>query len=371
MLPQDIAAYHQYLFSKEVSSNTVIRHHAVIHKALGDAVYHELIPTNPASRVRRPKKEVFITKPYTLEECHQLLEAVQGEKIELAVTMALYTGMRRSELLGLRWGAIDFGEKLIHINHSIVRGVIDKKHTGVGQDKLKRESSFRTLPLTEPLYTKLYETMTCRYGTLSPPPHEYVLIGKGGKALKPNYLTEAFPKLLKKHGLQPIRLHDLRHTCSNLLITERVPLIEVQQWLGHSSIQTTANLYSHLTFETKLHSAETIKNFNEERRHNMKKNERMTIAEWIADLNPESQKNIHAFLETGALQSLTESDDGCYDAIVRFDNEEPLFVEVNLDANGCVEDMYCSCNIGFCVHLAAVLHEIKAGHASIPCENED
>ena len=103
----------------------------------------------------------------------------------------------------------------------------------------------------------------------------------------------------------------------------------------------------------------------------MKKNERMTVAKWIAELDPESLKNVQAFLDTDALQSLTESDAGCYDAIIQSDNGEPLFVEVNLDANSYVEDLHCTCNIGFCIHLATVLHEIKAGHASFLYEYED
>lgn len=78
----DIITYHQELRKRGVSENTVLRHHAVIHKALEDACYHELIPVNPATRVRRPRKEVYVTKPYTAQECRQLLDSIQGEKLE-------------------------------------------------------------------------------------------------------------------------------------------------------------------------------------------------------------------------------------------------------------------------------------------------
>lgn len=261
--PSDIAAYHKRMLEKGVSPNTVIRHHAVIHKALEDAVYRELIPSNPAARVRRPKKKEYITNPYTVDECRQLLEKIQDEKLELAITLAIYTGMRRGELLGLRWGAIDFSENLIHINHSLVRGVVEDKYVAIGQGKLKRDASFRTLPMVELIRNKLCKEAERRYGSLTPPAQDYILVDKYGKVFKPNSFSDSFKKLLKRHGLRHIRLHDLRHSCANLLITARVPLIEVQQWLGHSSITTTADMYSHLTFETKLNSAETIKNFEE------------------------------------------------------------------------------------------------------------
>lgn len=369
--PADIIAYHQELRKRGVSENTVLRHHAVIHKALEDACYHELITTNPATRVRRPRKEVYVTKPYTAQECRQLLDSIQGEKLEPILTMAVYTGMRRGELLGLRWEAIDFLENIINVQHEVVRGNVNGRTALVAQDKLKRTASLRALPMVEPLRNMLLAERQRRYGEKSVEAYDYIFVDKKERPLKPNYVTAAFPKLLAKHGLRLIRLHDLRHSCANLLITARTPLIEVQQWLGHSSIQTTADLYSHLTFQEKLNSADTIKNFNEERRHDMKKNERMTVSEWIAELDPESLKNVQAFLDTDALQSLTESDAGCYDAIIQSDSGEPLFVEVTLDANSCVEDLHCTCNIGFCIHLATVLHEINAGRANFLCENEN
>jgi len=259
--PADIIAYHQELRKKGVSENTVLRHHAVIHKALEDAYYHELIPTNPAARVRRPKKAVYVTKPYTTQECQQLLDAIQGEKLEPILTMAIYTGMRRGELLGLRWGAIDFSANLINVQHEVIRGDVDGKATLFAQDKLKRTASLRTLPMVEPLRNMLLTERQQRYGESPVKAGDYVFVDEKGHPLKPNYVTTAFPKLLAKYGLRPIRLHDLRHSCANLLITAHTPLIEVQQWLGHSSIQTTADLYSHLTFQEKLNSAETIKNF--------------------------------------------------------------------------------------------------------------
>ncbi len=93
----------------------------------------------------------------------------------------------------------------------------------------------------------------------TPPPDEYVCLNSRGMPIHPGYFSQYFKKFLKDHGLREIRLHDLRHTCASLLIQNRTPLIEVQQWLGHSILSTTADLYAHLEFETKLASAATLK----------------------------------------------------------------------------------------------------------------
>ena len=129
----------------------------------------------------------------------------------------------------------------------------------IAQNKVKRQSSFRTLPLTEPIKKLLLDTATKRYGTTVPKAEEYICVDEKGKLLRPNYVSEAFPALLQKHGLRTIRFHDLRHSCANLLISNRIPLIEVQQWLGHSNLNTTADLYSHLEYAVKEQSAELLK----------------------------------------------------------------------------------------------------------------
>ena len=135
-----------------LSSNTIIRHHANLHKALAEACHKDLIPFNPAGRTERPKTEDFISKPYTIEEANRLLEeAAKGEKLELVITLAMFYGLRRSEVLGLRWNAVDFEKDTITINHSVTQTIVDGKYAVLHQDKLKRTSSFRTMPLVEPI----------------------------------------------------------------------------------------------------------------------------------------------------------------------------------------------------------------------------
>ena len=153
--PIHIDAYYQTLLNRGLSANTVKRQHANIHKSLDDAIFKELIVYNPANKVKLPKKVEYITTPYNIDECKKLLQKIKGEKLELFVMLAVFTGLRRSELLGLRWKSIDFENNLIHINHSIIRAIINGHQISYGQDKLKRDSSFRTLPLTEPIQDAL------------------------------------------------------------------------------------------------------------------------------------------------------------------------------------------------------------------------
>ena len=80
------------------------------------------------------------------------------------------------------------------------------------------------------------------------------------KRLNSHYLTEAFAKLLKKHGLRKIRYHDLRHSCASLLLANGVPMKQIQEWLGHSDIATTSNVYAHLDYNSKLVSADAMMN---------------------------------------------------------------------------------------------------------------
>lgn len=87
---------------------------------------------------------------------------------------------------------------------------------------------------------------------------EYVCVNEVGDLIKPHYVTESFPKLLKANGLRPVRYHDLRHSCASLLLANGVPLKQIQEWLGHSDFSTTANIYAHLDYSSKLTSADAM-----------------------------------------------------------------------------------------------------------------
>ena len=89
---------------------------------------------------------------------------------------------------------------------------------------------------------------------------DYICVDEMGTLISPDYLTDAFPKLLEKNGLRRIRYHDLRHSCASLLLANGVPMKQIQEWLGHSDFSTTANVYAHLDYNSKLSSADAMVN---------------------------------------------------------------------------------------------------------------
>ena len=256
---KDLQGYYDSLLQKGLSANTVRRHHANLHKALKEAERLDWIPYNPADRVDPPRANQPSNDCYSLEEAHQLLDAATGTKLELPIFFALFYGLRRSEILGLRWGSFDFEQNLMDINHTVHFVKLDDKYELVERDELKRKASSRRFPLVEQAKQHLLEEKRRRYGDSEPDPTEYICVDKNGQLLRPNYLSQGFKKLLKKRGLREIRFHDLRHTSANLLITNGLSMVQVQHWMGHSSISTTIDMYSHLTYEDKMDCMETLK----------------------------------------------------------------------------------------------------------------
>ena len=250
---------------RRVGANSVIHYHAVIHRALKYAVRTDLIPVNPADKIDRPKAERYLASYYDKEEMTKLFDAVSNTKLELPVMLAAFYGLRRSEVLGLKWDAIDFDNNTISIKHTVTSCTIDGKVTTIAQDTTKTKSSMRTLPLVPVFKDKLIALKRkqeenrrlcgrsyCREYI------GYICVDEMGNRMSPNYITTGFSKLLKKNGLRAIRFHDLRHSCASLLLSNGVSMKQIQEWLGHSDFSTTANIYAHLDFNSKLSSAEAM-----------------------------------------------------------------------------------------------------------------
>ena len=124
-----------------VSANTVIHYHAVIHRALKYAVKVDLIPGNPADKVDRPKKERFVGNFYDQEQVNRLFNIVKGHPIEIPVMLAVFYGLRRSEIIGLKWSAIDLKENTLLIQHTVTTCSLDGKCVEIATDMTKNQSS--------------------------------------------------------------------------------------------------------------------------------------------------------------------------------------------------------------------------------------
>lgn len=264
LTPKDIQDFYLEKL-KTVSASSVIHYHANIHRALKHAVKLDLIPTNPADKVDRPKKDRFIGSFYDAEEVNKLFEVSKGTKLEFPILFGAFYGLRRSEALGLKWDAIDFENDSITIRHTVTSVTLDGKVQLVAADTTKTKSSLRTLPLVpfvkeRLLVLKKEQENNCRLCGRSY--HKqfagYVCINEMGDLIKPHYVTEQFPKLLDANGLRRIRFHDLRHSCASLMLANGVPMKQIQDWLGHSDFSTTANIYAHLDYSTKLSSADAM-----------------------------------------------------------------------------------------------------------------
>ena len=252
---------------ERVSPSSVIHYHANIHKALKYAVKIDLIDVNPADKVERPKKDRYVGSFYDADEVNALFEAAKGSKLELPILFGAFYGLRRSEAIGLKWDAIDFDQNTITIRHTVTSCDLDGKRVLVASDTTKTKSSMRTLPLVpfmrERLLTLKEEQQENRRlcgRSYIKDYLEYVCVNEIGDLIKPHYVTESFPKLLKAKGMRQIRYHDLRHSCASLLLANGVPMKQIQEWLGHSDFGATANIYAHLDYSSKLTSADAMLN---------------------------------------------------------------------------------------------------------------
>ena len=250
---------------KRVSGCTVIHYHAIIHKALKYAVKLDLITTNPADRVERPKKERYVASFYDADEVNALFQAARGTNLEIPILLGAFYGLRRSEVIGLKWDAIDFERNTITVQHTVTSCNVDGKNMLVAADRTKTKSSMRTLPLVPFMKERLLQQKKVQAENRKLCGRSYVkdylgyvCVNEIGAILKPNYISTSFPKLLENNGLRHIRFHDLRHSCASLMLANGVPMKQIQEWLGHSDFSTTANIYAHLDYSSKLHSADVM-----------------------------------------------------------------------------------------------------------------
>lgn len=266
---KEVEARHIQMFYTEklktVKPNSVIHYHAVIHQALKYAVKTDMIAQNPAMKVDRPKKNDFQPTFYDAKEMDKLFTIIKGTKLELPVLVAAFYGLRRGEVLGLKWDAIDFDRDTITVKRTVTSVNLDGKYKDIEQDSAKTKSSLRTLPLVanfREYFTEVkaaQETNKRICGNAYNYQYDgYVFVDEMGDRLRPNYLTDGFPKLLEKHELKRMRFHDLRHSCASILLANGVPLKQIQEWLGHSDFSTTANIYAHLDYSSKLSSAQAM-----------------------------------------------------------------------------------------------------------------
>lgn len=250
---------------KSIGANSVKHEYVLLQKMFKYAYRMELVVNNPVEKVDPPKIMPFEGKPFTADELQKLLDETKDDRMGLVILVTAMYGLRRNEVLGLRWRAIDFQNNLLTINHTLTEVNVKGNTELHATDSTKNKSSRRTLPLSESVKVRLLalkaqqeENRKLCGNAYNKDWLDYVFVNEVGDIIRPSYIESVFPRILKKCGLEHRRFHDLRHTCATLMNQQKVPLKQVQVYLGHSDIQTTSNIYTHLSWDDKTETLEAM-----------------------------------------------------------------------------------------------------------------
>lgn len=245
--PLHLQSFYNNRLEYGLSKKSVLYLHRIIHKALNQALKWQLVALNVANNVDAPKPDKYIATILTPEQVTSLINSVQNTNIYLPVIITISTGMRRGEILGLKWENIDIENSTIRITQSLVR-------TEKGLEILspKTKTSNRTISIPPTLKNILLEykaKTTCKF----------VCYNEFDELIKPEYLNHKLKQILEDNNLPNIRFHDLRHTHASLLLSQGVQPKVISERLGHSNISITMDLYSHVYDATNI---EVAKNFD-------------------------------------------------------------------------------------------------------------
>lgn len=281
---RDIQQYYTWLMGeKELSPNTVIKHHNLLTNTLNAAERQEYITKNPMRAVSPPKKRQREAKFYTPEQLGILLDKAVGTRLELPVFICAYLGLRRGELCGLRWSDVDLEHQTITIENT--RTQAGKKEIEKGT---KTASSTRTLYLPDTLCDMLKAArehqQACRAEYKNAyDDNDYVVVMQDGRPFRPNYLSELFGKFLADNDLPKIVLHELRHTFASLSNQAGIPAYNIGKALGHSTPATTQKIYTHLLDQTHTQAVEGVAAIADEARRKAGKEYLLQLAKALID----------------------------------------------------------------------------------------
>lgn len=237
---------------KALSPKTVSHVHAILHGALKDAVLDGLLEANPAAHARRPSRDPHATdidddlQIWTVEQVAHFLDQVDDHAWRALWHLAVGTGARRGELLGLRWVDVDLAAGVIRIRRSL------SKLGGVARLLGTKTSRNRTLSIGESVVRALErhraEQQVRRREVGSEWRDEWGLVFTDdvGAPIDPMQVTVEFRRLVRVYDVPVIRLHDLRHTHASLLLSQGAPIKLVSERLGHAKIAMTMDVYAHL-----------------------------------------------------------------------------------------------------------------------------
>jgi len=246
------------MIAKGLSAKSIKDTYNNINAAMKKAVVLRMVSYNPCEGVSLPKLKRYRAKVYDITNIHKLLEIAEGTDMYLPIFLCVTFGLRRGELLALRWSDIDFKTKTLSVRNNMVRG-----EKGFIIKAPKSESGIRDIRFGDDTLAELraakkqYFDDMCAYGA-GFQNLNFVIRQEDGSPLKPDSMTQKWERFIEYNHLPPIRLHDLRHSNATALIMAGVNPRVVQQRLGHSDVNITLNTYTHVLPEMDVEAAQIL-----------------------------------------------------------------------------------------------------------------
>jgi len=249
----------QAFYARETANGlapaTIRYYHSVLHNALDVAMKWDLVSRNVCDLVEPPRKQRFEMQPLTIEQSQKLLKTLHGHRWEALYTLALATGLRRGEILGLKWQDIDFSAGKLQVQRILSRipaNVPESGHTHIYVEaepktqKSRRNIEVAPFALAALLEHQIQQEEAKQKAGEYWEDHDYVFCTAIGKHLNPNHVVDDLKRLLKRGNLPDIRFHDLRHSVASLMFAMEIHPKIVQELLGYSTISITMDIYSHM-----------------------------------------------------------------------------------------------------------------------------
>jgi integrase len=257
---EHIQAFYNLLVEKGVGIYAVLKVHDVMRSALTQAVRMGIISRNPAAYAIRPRKPSKEMKIYDESQISQMLVAAKGHRWEALYNLAVTTGMRQSEILGLKWTDVDWRQKTIQVERQLLRKVAGD---GIQFADLKTKNSRRTVVLGKQMSVILREHYEKQHAERQAAgdnwvEHGLIFTNSLGGPINHSNLRRNYIQLLEDAGLPHIRFHDLRHTAASLLLNHGIPVIIVSRRLGHAKPSITLDIYGHLIPSMQNEAAELM-----------------------------------------------------------------------------------------------------------------
>ena len=248
LAPQQVQSLYKKKGEGGLSPKMINSIHGVLHKALENAVRWKLVSRNVCDLVSPPRLVKREIQTLTVEQAHQLLEVARGRRMEAILILAITTGMRRGELLALRWQDIDLESQSLQVRRTVdfLAGYGGYIETEPKTAKGRRRLTLSPLVI-DVLKRHRREQLELRLKAGEKwEERDLVFTGLQGNYLNPRYILKMFARVLEDAGLPHLRFHDLRHSAATLLLGMGVHPKVVQEILGHSTIAMTLDIYSHV-----------------------------------------------------------------------------------------------------------------------------